>query len=117
MRYSFRLYILSGDKRVLGKGGVQILSAVDRLGSLSAAAKELEMSYRFVWNSIRRTETRLGEPVVFTRRGGTPHSRKKGGGSTKLTPIAKDLLRDYRIMEERLQSQIRARNRSLSQIQ
>jgi len=93
-------------KRVLGKGGAQILNAVDRLGSLTAAAKELRMSYRFVWNSIHRTEDRLGKRVVVTRRGGLPHSSRKGGGSTKLTPFGNALLRDYRKMEERLRDQV-----------
>ena len=117
LHYSFRLYLVYDGKRVLGKGGAQILDAVERLGSLTAAAKELKMSYRFVWNSIQRTEDRLGKRVVVTRRGGTPHSRRKGGGSTKLSPVGRALLRDYRIMEERLQSQIRARSHSFAHTQ
>ena len=42
LRHSFRL----DGQRVLG--GAQILTAIVRLGSLSASAKELKMSYRFV---------------------------------------------------------------------
>ena len=106
LRYSFRLYVLCDGKRVLGKGGAQILNAVDRLGSLSAAAKDLRMSYRFVWRYVRRMEDRLGEPVVITRRGGTRHGRRKGGGGAELTPDARALLKDYREMEERLQKEI-----------
>jgi len=115
--YSFRLYLNSNGARVLGKGGALILEAIDKRGSIALAAEELKMSYRFVWNSIQRTEDRLGKPVVVTRRGGTPNSRRKGGGSTKLTPVGRALLRDYRIMEERLQSQIRPRSRSLAHTQ
>jgi len=106
LRYSFRLYVLSDGKRVLGKGGAQILNAIDRLGSLSAAADELKMSYRFVWRYVRRIEDRLGSPVVVTRRGGTPHVSGKGGGGADLTPVAKTLLKGYVVMEKRLQKEI-----------
>ena len=111
LHYSFRLYIVCDGERVLGKGGAQILTAVGRLGSLTAAAKELKMSYRFVWRYIARIEDRLGKPVIVTRRGGTRHARRKGGGGTKLTPLARTLLRDYRAMEERLRKQIDSRKR------
>jgi len=106
LRYGFRLYILCDEKRVLGKGGAQILDAVARLGSLSSAAKELEMSYRFVWNYIRRMEAGLGKPVILTRRGGTLHATRKGGGGTELTPLARTLLKDYRLVEGRLRKQL-----------
>jgi molybdate transport system regulatory protein len=106
LRYSFRLYALRNGKRVIGKGGAQILSEIDRLGSLSATAKELEMSYRFVWRYLHRMEERLGKPVIVTRRGGTLHGKVKGGGGTRLTPAAKTLLEDYKDMEERLRREI-----------
>jgi len=106
LHYSFRLYVVSDGKRVLGKGGAQILNAIDRLGSLSATAKELKMSYRFVWRYLRRMEDRLGKPVIVTWRGGTRHTKRKGGGGTHLTPLAKALLGDYEAMEKRLRREI-----------
>jgi len=109
LRYSFRLYIVVGGRRVLGKGGAQILEAVDRLGSISAAASELQMSYRFVWNYIRRMEKRLGKQVIVTRRGGALHERRKGGGGAELTRIAKALLEDYTMTETQLQNELASR--------
>jgi len=91
---------------VIGKGGTQILSGIDRLGSISATAEELEMSYRFVWKYIQRMEDRLGDQVIATRRGGTPHGKAKGGGGTRLTPAGKALLEDYKALEERLRREI-----------
>jgi molybdate transport system regulatory protein len=118
LRYSFRLYVLSDGNRVLGKGGAQILDAIDRLGSLSETANELKMSYRFVWRYIRRMEDRLGKPVIVTRRGGTRHGRRKGGGGAELTPLAKTLLKSYREMEKRLQNVISStKHKPLSRIQ
>jgi molybdate transport system regulatory protein len=111
LHYSFRIYALYDGKSVLGKGGAQILNAVDRLGSLSAAAKELNRSYRFVWNYVRRMEDRLGKPVIVTRRGGVRHVRRKGGGMTKLTPVARTLLEDCSATKERLREQLLSRKR------
>lgn len=114
LQYSFRLYIVSEGRRVLGKGGAQILEAVDRLGSISAAANELQMSYRFAWNYIRRMEERLGRRVIVTRRGGAPHGRRRGGGGAELTRIAKALLEDYRVTEAKLQKELASRKLRLA---
>ena len=70
LHYTFRLYLNVDDKRVLGKGGAQILEAVDEYGSIAEAAEELEMSYKFVWDYLTRMRRRLQQPVVVTRRGG-----------------------------------------------
>jgi molybdate transport system regulatory protein len=106
LHYAFRLYLVSDGNRLIGKGGAQILNAIDRLGSISASAKELGMSYRFVWLYIRRMETRLGKAMIVTRRGGTRRRTLKGGGGAKLTPVAKELLKDYNATEARLRKQL-----------
>jgi molybdate transport system regulatory protein len=114
LRYSFRLYVVSDGRRVLGKGGAQILDAVDRLGSISGAANDLQMSYRFVWNYIDRMEERLGRSVIVTRRGGAPHVRRKGGGGAELTRIAKAVLEDYKVTEEQVRKVLAAKKVRLS---
>ncbi len=80
---------------IFGEGRLEILEIVDRLGSLLKAAKELKMSYRAVWGKIKATEERLGMKLVESKAGGP-----KGGGS-KLTPVAKELLKRYRELEKR----------------
>ena len=93
-------------KRVLGKGGAQILEAIDRQGSIAAAANELDMSYKFVWDYLTRMSTRLKRPVIVTRRGGTRHGTRKGGGGAKLTPLAQALLKNYKTTEKLLYATI-----------
>jgi molybdate transport system regulatory protein len=105
-QYAFRLYLNVDGKRVLGKGGAQILEAIDRQGSITAAAKELHMSYKFVWDYLTRMSNRLNKPVIVTRRGGTRHRKRKGGGGTRLTPLANALLKNYRATENRLHATI-----------
>jgi molybdate transport system regulatory protein len=109
LHYSFRLYLNADEKRILGKGGAQILDAIDEHRSIAAAAEELEMSYRFVWDYLSRIRERLGRPIIVTRRGGTLHEKRKGGGETTLTPLARVLLKDYWATERLLHKALIAR--------
>ncbi len=63
-------------KLLVGEGRLDIFRAIERTGSLSAAARELSMSYRAVWGKVRATEERLGIKLIETVAGG--HQR---GGS------------------------------------
>jgi molybdate transport system regulatory protein len=93
--YTFGLHLNTNGRRVFGKAGAQILQAVEERGSITAAAKELKMSYGFTWNYLIRVRKELHQPVVVTRRGGTLSAKKKGGGGATLTPLAKALLKDF----------------------
>ena len=104
LQYTFRLYLNADGQRVLGKGGAQILEAVDEYGSIAEAAEELEMSYKFTWNYLIRMRRRLHQPVIVTRRGGARDGKKKGGGGTTLTPVARALLKEFRETERVMQN-------------
>jgi len=104
LEYTFRLYLNADDQRVLGNGGAQILEAVDEYGSITEAAEELEMSYKFVWDYLVRMRRRLHQPVVVTRRGGPRIGKKKGGGGTALTPVSRALLKEFRDTQRLVQS-------------
>ncbi len=75
------------------------MEAIDEYGSIAMAAEELDMSYKFVWDYLGRMNQRLKQPVIMTRRGGTRHTRRRGGGGTALTPLARTLLRDFKATE------------------
>ncbi|UCE29933.1 MAG: TOBE domain-containing protein [Candidatus Bathyarchaeota archaeon] len=80
-------------KPILGKGGAEILGAIQEEKSISKAAKKIGMSYRYVWNYVTKIEKTLREPIVQTHRGG-----RKGGGA-KLTMLGKSLLKEYKRVE------------------
>ncbi len=94
----FRMWLVYRGKNVLGKGGADLLKAIEETGSLSAAAKSLGMSYRYAWSYIAKIEERMGEPVVFSTRGG-----RGGGGGMRLTELGRGLLRLYRRFENLLE--------------
>jgi len=48
---------------------LELLEAVDRTGSISAAAREMSLSYRHVWGELKRWESELGRPLLVWTRG------------------------------------------------
>jgi molybdate transport system regulatory protein len=70
-----------------GPGRAPLLENIERLGSLSKAAKELGMGYRAAWGKIRRTEEVLGFKLIET--GG---NYKEG---CRLTRAGKELMERF----------------------
>ncbi len=91
---SYKLWLESSGKPVLGKGGAQILEQIRNDKSISRAAEKLGMSYRYVWSYLQKIAKALGKPVVETRKGG-----KSGGGGAKLTTLGENVLEEYRRLE------------------
>lgn len=91
---SGKIWIEYRGKPIVGKGGAEILRAIDAEKSLSKAAAKLGMSYRYLWNYIQKIQGVLGEDVVETFKGG-----KTGGGGAKLTDVGKALLVEYTRLE------------------
>ncbi|MEM2127699.1 MAG: LysR family transcriptional regulator [Candidatus Bathyarchaeia archaeon] len=98
MRYqlSCKIWLEYRGKPLIGKGGAEILEQVEMEQSISKAAKKLGMSYRYVWSYLKRMERTLGEPVIETHRGGS------GGGGARLTRVGKELLEEYKGIENNL---------------
>jgi molybdate transport system regulatory protein len=90
MNIKFKIWIEKGGGVAFAEGRKILLEAVDRLGSLNAAAKELGMSYRAAWGKVKATEKVLGIKLLKVTTGG------KGGGGASLTPEARDLISKYK---------------------
>ena len=48
---------------------LELLEGVNRSGSISAAAREMSLSYRHVWGELKRWESELGRPLLSWTRG------------------------------------------------
>jgi molybdate transport system regulatory protein len=77
---------------VLGRGRVKMLEAIQRLGSINAAAKDLKMSTRAIWGRIKNTEERLGRPLLIRNVGGV------SGGGSQLTDFAVALVEFFHFL-------------------
>ncbi|MDH0862917.1 LysR family transcriptional regulator [Mitsuaria sp. GD03876] len=82
-----------GDVIAIGPGKIDLLEALDATGSITAAAKSLDMSYRRAWLLIDEINHALKEPAVATAAGGA-----KGGGSV-LTDTGRTVIALYRRIE------------------
>lgn len=77
----------------IGPGKVRLLECVNESGSISAAARAMEMSYRRAWLLIDELNGTFKKPVVVASHGG------RSGGGAKLTKFGHELVRRYRQIE------------------
>lgn len=75
--------------RFFGEGPYRLLLGVERLGSLRAAAQEMNMAYTKASALMKHAEQVLGFPLTRRKIGGN------GGGGSVLTPGAKELMERY----------------------
>ena len=90
---AFRLRITRGADIAVGPGKVDLLEAIAATGSITAAAKQLGMSYRRAWLLVDTMNRCFTHPVVAAEAGG-----RRGGGTT-LTPLGAEVVRHYRKAE------------------
>ena len=95
---TFKLWFETREGYIFGQGTFELLQKVQELGSLSAAAKALGMSYRYAWGVIKETEEQTGKPLLKTYRGG----RSKGGAT--LTQAGREIIRDFSRMRKVIES-------------
>ena len=91
----FRFRIYNDALIAIGPGKVDLLEAIASTGSISGAARAMNMSYRRAWLLVEEMNKTLIEPVVSTATGGT-----KGGGA-RLTSTGERVIHHYRSLESR----------------
>jgi molybdate transport system regulatory protein len=90
-RLSIRIDLACGAQ--IGPGKIAVLEEIARAGSISAAGRALNMSYRRTWELVEDLNQSLGTPVVETAAGGS------GGGGTVLTNAGRAVVDNYRAIE------------------
>ena len=89
----FRLRLTRGGEIVLGPGKVDLLEAIARAGSITAAAKDLGMSYRRAWLLVDTMNRNFRSPLVVAGAGGAH------GGGAILTALGGEVVARYRRIE------------------
>ncbi|HKE95185.1 MAG TPA: LysR family transcriptional regulator [Povalibacter sp.] len=101
--FSVKLRIDFGVDNAVGPGKIALLERMRDSGSLSQAARELNMSYRRAWQLLESLNASFREPVVLTSIGG------KGGGGSVVTDLGEQLIAAYRGIEQEVASRARTR--------
>lgn len=73
----------------LGPGKIELLQMIAQHGSISAAAKQMQMSYRRAWELVDVMNRCFDQPVVLSTAGG-PH-----GGGAQVTDFGQALVEAY----------------------
>lgn len=99
---TIRLRVMQGDLIAFGPGKADLLQAIERTGSISGAAREMEMSYRRAWLLVEEMNRCFASPLVTTATGGA-----RGGGAL-VTDTGRDVLARYLRMQKKANASIAA---------
>ncbi len=101
------LRIKFDDDRLIGPGRIRLLELIAETGSISAAGREMAMSYRRAWLLIDDLNRTFKKPLVEKQLGGA------GGGGAVLTPLGRQIVDRYRTIEATIESASRADLRAI----
>lgn len=96
-RLKLKIQLYCGDEIAMGPGKADLLDAITREGSISAAARTMDMSYRRAWLLVDAMNRCWREPLVET----SPGSAK--GGGARVTAQGEAVRDHYRALQAKLQ--------------
>ncbi|WP_461480520.1 winged helix-turn-helix domain-containing protein [Porticoccus sp.] len=91
-----RLRLLYGSAIAFGPGKAELLQHIATTGSISAAAKCMNMSYRRAWQLVETMNRCFQSPLVLTSKGGS------GGGGASVSELGQKVLRLHTELLEEL---------------
>lgn len=99
-----RLWIENEGRTYLSWGRIVLLERIGEYGSVSAAAKSMQMSFSHAWHLVEDMNALAPEPLVEKQVGG-----RRGGGAW-LTEAGKQAIHDFLQLVERFQGWIESEN-------
>ena len=87
------LRVKFSDDFYVGPGRADLLDGIAATGSISAAGKQMGMSYKRAWSLVQALNEGFGAPLVEASRGGA------GQGGASLTADGVFVLERYRAMQ------------------
>jgi molybdenum ABC transporter molybdate-binding protein len=91
-----RVWVERAGRAVLGPGRLELLEEIGRCRSISAAARQVGVSYRHAWVLVQEVNQAAGEPLVVAASGG------KGGGGACLTPRGRLAVAVFRDLQDQV---------------
>ncbi len=102
---SLRIDFSSGGR--VGPGKIHLLEQIAAYGSISAAARAMDMSYKHAWDLVEEMNQLFGKPLLSTQAGG------KDGGGARLTPVGLAVVTRFRAIERAAATAARAQLEAL----
>ncbi|MFV0436345.1 MAG: winged helix-turn-helix domain-containing protein [Desulfopila sp.] len=91
-----RIWIEKDGETFVGFGRIVLLERIAEHGSISKAAKSMEMSYKHAWDLVDSMNRNAPMPLVAKSTGG------KGGGGAVLTEAGENVIREFHELYLRL---------------
>jgi molybdate transport system regulatory protein len=98
---SLSLRIDLDDGNRIGPGKIALLENIGKHGSISAAGRAMEMSYKRAWDLVDEINRICRQAAVDRQTGG------KNGGGAVLTPFGESLVQRYRRIEHEAASAVK----------
>lgn len=98
---ALKLRIVFPEQRQIGPGKIELLERIGRTGSISAAARQMDMSYRRAWLLVDEIGKLFKQPLVVTSAGGS-----RGGGA-ELTRFGQAVIDAFRRIEAKTVAVVR----------
>ena len=93
LRPEFFIRLFFSEQDMIGPGKAALLEGIARTGSISAAGREMGMSYKRAWMLVETLNAMFREPLVESARGGA------GGGGATVTDAGQQVLALFREIE------------------
>jgi molybdate transport system regulatory protein len=87
------LRVVLDGTAAMGPGKADLLEGIAATGSIAAAGRRMEMSYKRAWLLVEAMNATFAAPLVDASKGGA------GGGGAALTPLGANVLAAYRTLE------------------
>jgi molybdate transport system regulatory protein len=90
-----KVWLEKDGKLFMGWGRATLLDRIDKLGSISAAARSMKLAYRNAWLWVEAMNRLAATPLVVKSTGGP------NGGNARLTDEGRRIVKEY--LEKRAQ--------------
>lgn len=95
-----KCWVEDDGEKFYGPGPNELIKKIQKEGSLSKAAAEMNMSYKKAWELIQRLNQHAEKPLVILKKGGSH------GGGAEITEHAREVMAEYDKLEKEIASLI-----------
>ena len=95
--YRGRIWLEKDGRTFLGFGRVVLLERIQEHGSITGAARSMQMSYKHAWDLVDSMNQQADKALVVTSKGG------KGGGGARLSKAGQQAVAEFHELQSRFQ--------------
>ena len=96
-----RIWVEKDGELYMGRGRAMLLEHIDNLGSIAAAARSMQLSYRNAWLWVEAMNRLAPAPLVEKATGGV------GGGQARLNEEGRKVVSEYKELRAKFEEFLR----------